>query len=312
MAGALPDVSAIDTATGTTGVVLGVVRDHPSLLAFPAVAVVSSTLAFLPLLWGVTRAVEAVVGALQTSFGFHPVPVTLVLAYPAAAAFIAGLTVVVATCNVGIAAAMARLVRGESPSVPGGFAAGLRALPHVLVYAALVGVVGAVAAFNRYRSTRQGRRRRFTRLFGTSYTALTYLVGPAVVVDGASPRGMFRRSEAAMTAAFGEDPMVSMGILRGVATLFAVPFLLSQVALIGHMVLGSLGPGTAELPGWTDEPVVLAAIAGSLWVGIVLGSGLAAVAKTPLYVAIREDRERVPLLGLGREAMVWDAAGEDE
>lgn len=277
----------------TTRATLSVVRAHPRLLAFPAVALLATAAGFPFLLVGTVRGIEVATAALGSLLGWYALALVPVLLYVGVGVLVAGLTAGVTFCNLGVVHATHRLIRGDPPSVLRGFAAAARATPHVLAYAALVGSVGALAALARRRSasTRRDRRRTFARVTGQPYSALTYLLGPAVVVDGASPAGMFRRSATVLTERFGEDPVVSMGVLQGVATVGAIPFVASQVALVGH----ALATGGA-VPAWTENLPVLGGIVGTLWVGIVLGSALAAVAKTALYVAIEADRERAPLV----------------
>jgi hypothetical protein len=284
-------------------------RHDRRLLAFPALAAVGSVALLPAAAWLgahlVRLAVEALLAAgaadlVPAGWDYPPALVLLAVAFLlATASMLAVATAVVAWCNLGLAAATDALRRGERPSLSHAVAAATWRLPHALVVGVLVGGT-LLVPWLAERSTRDRHRWRFARLFGGTYSAARVLAGPAAVLDGASPVGMFRRSHALLAARFDTPVMVRIGAVQRYG---AMGFAASLAALVATTVLALL---TGASPSaWLDRAPVAVAVASPLWVGVVYGSAVGAVLETLLYVALREGHDRVPLV----DVPVDDAVG---
>jgi hypothetical protein len=60
------------------------------------------------------------------------------------------------------------------------------------------------------------------------------------------------------------------------------------------------------VPDWLTHPAVLVGAVGPLLLGFVYGSAVGTVVKTLLYVALREDCDRLPVVNLPVERVVDD------
>lgn len=266
-------------------------RRERSLLLFPAVALVTTvviTAVFLQSLATVgatvTRAVASVVDA-------SPITLVLLAFYCLVGAWLAGVAAVITFCNAGLVHCTAQVVEGEEPSVASGFAAAVRTLPQVLVFAGLVGAIGTAVALAERRSALL--RKALAVVAGGSFAVLSFFVLPAAVLDGHGPASMFRRSVELVGERFSETATITLGVVPAVGTAFSLPVILLQVPIVVDALLG-LHVFRSLLQ---DNVFVLGGIPALLmWTGVVAGTSLAAVAKAVLYVSARDDHDEVPLL----------------
>lgn len=266
-------------------------RRERSLFVFPAVALVA-TLALFPVFLasfgtvgpGLARALASVVDA-------GPFALVMASFYGLVGAWMASVAGIVTFCNAGLVHCTAQVVDGEEPSVAAGFHAALWTVPQVLTYAALVGALGLVVALLERRSTLL--RKLSTLVVGGSFAVLTFFVLPAAVLDGHGPVAMFRQSVALVSERFSETAVVALGVVPAVGTAFSIPVMLLQISIIVDVLLG------VELfrSLLRDHIFVLGGVpALLLWTGVIAGTSLAAVAKTVLYLSVRDEIESVPLL----------------
>ncbi|WP_435348757.1 DUF6159 family protein [Haloarchaeobius sp. HRN-SO-5] len=266
-------------------------RDHPRLGWFPALGVGGSLLVWLGFFLVFRPLTRAVGVALIETVGLDPLSAFTFGLYASTLLLFSALATVVLFTNAGLVACTARLVDGEPVSIGAGVADAFRALPQLVVLAVLTGAVGLVVALLERRTERLGTV--FAATVGTSYVALTFFVTPAAVLDGAPTVEMFRESASMVRSNVGDVAAVHLGVVPVVGTLFSIPLFVMQFAVAVDMAVG-----TKQLPALLEQHVVvLGGIpALSMWVGLVLGASLAAVAKTATYVAIVEDRSSVPVL----------------
>lgn len=274
-------------------------RRHGRLRAFPlagaAGAALAAPLALRAAQFAGLMTVALLLRALPDAHPFALVPVA---AYPA---FAAGVTVVslpVLFCNAALIHGVDQVRRGNDPSLRAAFAAAARSLANVAALALVVGLTLALGGVTERKAGRTGPGP-VGRTFGSSFTALTYLAGPAAVLEGASPRGMVRRSRALLEGRFGRAPTVDSGPLKRYLFVGLVPVMVVQVAFIVHVLL--TGETSAE---WLTHPAVMAVAAVPVWLSLVYGWAVAAVVKALLFVALRDGDDRLPLVNVPVERAV--------
>lgn len=279
---------------------LSIVRHNPRLVVFPMTAVVATIVVFPALLWSITRSLQAVSATLA---GMFPVALPLVLApalYVGIAASVAILASLLAIANAGIVQVTLDLIEGRSVSLRSGLAGAITNAPTMLIYGLFAGFVGLPAAIMERRSGGRGRYV-FAAVAGETYTGMTYLLGPVAVDQRLTATGTLYRSARLLRAELGTHPVVSLTVLENVTIVAALPLVVVQTLLLAE-VFGNFGllaglPGDALVTGFGLALAVL-------WVGVVAAMSLAAIAKTALYVAIRDDLDVLPLLDVPVEAAV--------
>lgn len=301
--GRLPQVTASGPVHRAASRLL---RRERRLLTVPAVAAVGSV-AVIPAarvgsqVFSVLFAVlvEAVGGTFFAIWGetWGTLYLAIVPYLAGVAVVLAAVTAVVAWCNLGLVAATDAVRRGEEASLVRAMAMATLRLPNALVVGVLVGGT-LLLPWLAERSTRDRHRWRFARLFGGTYTAARFLVAPAAVLDGAGPVDAFRRSHGLLADRFGSPVMVRIGAVRRYG---AVGFAVSLAAALGVSVVALLAGASPSV--WLGRDAVVVAVLAPLWVGVVYGSAVGAVVKALLYVALRDDHERLPVV----DAPVADA-----
>ena len=285
---------AHDDGTSVLRATLATARDSPRLLVFPVFAVVATIVVFPLLLWSITRSLEAAGTALVSVV---PLALPVVLApvlYLAIAASIAVLSSLVAFANVGVAQLTSDRIQGRPVTVRSGVAAALRQAPTVLFYGVFAGLVGLLGVVMERRSGSRGRYA-FAALAGETYAAMTYLLAPVAVGENLSSTGTLYRGARLLRDRFGDHPVLSFTILENVTIVAALPLVAVQTLLLAE-VFGNFGLFSG-LPGDALVFVVGFSLV-VLWSGVVFAMALAAIAKTALYVAIVEETDDLPLLGI--------------
>lgn len=266
---------------------LGLLRAHPRLLAFPALAVASATVALgaaFVAFFGNT----ATIARLYVRLGGPVGAARTVLAYLAFLLFFAVGAVVVVWWNAALAYCTRQAVRGAPVSVRAGLRAALLATPVLLVHGVAVAAFGTLVAFAERNFDLAARLVAW--LLGAAYATLSVFVVPVAVFEGESVRGAYSRSARLVARRFGDVTTVTFGVFRVVGFVFAIPFALSQVLLIAAMVtrnealLGLVGLLLGEHILLVGGPIVYL-----LGVGVVVGSAFATVTKVALYVEIVDD-----------------------
>lgn len=163
------------------------------------------------------------------------------------------------------------MIRGETPSLKGGLAAGWRVKKEILVW----GVVSSV--FGILVELLESSDRRFAWVVSTllqgSWAVLTFFVVPVILFTDAGVGGMFERSAQTFRDVWGESMTASLGI----DLLSALAFVATIVAMVVlAALLGSVGGGV--LLG-----VIFLAGVLSLFALLVARAAAHAVAKTALY-----------------------------
>jgi hypothetical protein len=271
-----------------TRAALSVFRAHPRLVAFPA-AGLALTLALLPAaLWLATRGVARATVVVVRATGAPQTPVLALLLYLGLALGVGALAATLGATNAALAHAVDGVVEGEAVAPVAAVRAALGVVPALLAYGALAGLVGLFAA-PLERGTRS--RGLFAAVAGTSYSALTYLLGPVAVLERASPQAALWRGADLLERRFGPAPVPSLGVLLDGAVVGAVPLVVVQTLLLVDAVAGT---GFAEFvvatPGVVAVPLAL------FWAGVVVGTAAGTVGRTALYRALADGRESLPLL----------------
>lgn len=267
---------------------LRVIVAHPRLLVVPTVTTIAGVLVFLPLLWGLNRGGRWVLTIALQTFGpvaLAGIPVVFALA---AWVFLSVYAALVLLNSAVIIACTRRMLDGEQVTLTSGVRAAAGVAPQVLVFALAFGVIGLVLAAVERGSDWLGDL--VAGVLGASVAVGTFFVLPAAVLDGTGPRESFRRSVEIVRASFAETAVLSLGIVPATVTLFALPWV---VAVLGVPLVGV---ERANVLIETDPLLYGGVPVLSLWVGVIAGTSVGAVAKTGLYVAVGEDRESVPLL----------------
>jgi hypothetical protein len=292
------EITALSRGRAVSKLGFSVFREHPKLLVFPLVSLVGSALSVAGLyasgsellLWFVSDVIEFAF----VSFGLDAV--AAVLAYATFGFFVAVWTLVVGAANAALVRCTAQHVEGAPVRLRDGVEAAWRAKWTLLAFALLNGLVGvAVVALER---SSDGVGDLVASLLGVAYGAVTVFVLPAAVLDGTGPVASFRRSVTLLTREFGDVAFVSLGVLQYVVSLFAIPFLLTQVLFISDMVFGTAFVDVLfEYTLWWGVPMAV-----SLAVGFVLGFNVAAVVKTALYLDLA-GADPVPMVEAERDEL---------
>lgn len=190
--------------------------------------------------------------------------------------------------NAVLAAYTSRLLTDDGPGIAPSVAVATRRLPQLVVHALVWGLFGFVLGLlERHKQSGDGTAvARY--LFGASFRLATFFVVPGVVVDDVPARRMYQHSIGVVEERFGDTAVIALGIFTLFTAVGAVPFILTQVWLIGSMLLIESGVapalGNAMIETLRAHTPLLGGVAvvafGLLY---VVGSAYATVAKTALY-----------------------------
>lgn len=282
-------LSALRSGLGRARASLGIVRAHPRMLVVPAAAVVAGVVAFLPLLVAVRAGARWLLTA-APALGVDAVAAYPVVAYLSAWAFLSVYAAVLLFAGAALVHCTRQVVDGEPVSLTAAARATARVAPQVLAFAAVLGAVGVALAAVERTSDWVGDL--VASVLGASVAVTTFFVVPAAVLDGAGLVEAVRLSVETVRRSFGETAVLSLGVVSATVTAFAVPWMVAVLAVpfVGAERMSALVEADPLLYGGVP--------ALSLWVGLVAGVSLGAVAKTGLYLAVRDGRESVPLLGV--------------
>lgn len=156
---------------------------------------------------------------------------------------------------------------GGDPSLRSALAGAARHLGPIAAWSVVAAVVSTVLRAIEERSGLIGRL--VVGVIGLAWTLVTFLVLPAIVIEGVGVRDAFRRSTELFKGTWGERVAANVG--------FGLLWLVGVLPAVALVVLAS----------FSGSPVVIGAAAGLAVVGlIVLGviiSGLSGVFQTALY-----------------------------
>ena len=241
---------------------LGVVRDHPILLVFPALGGLSALafwILFLVPLW------------ISGLFGSGVEFVVLVVLY--------FLTTFAATFfTTALVFAVNQAFHGEEPQLGESLRAAWQRKGAILVWSAVAGTVSAI--LKKLQESNNPLARLFTSMFAVGWTVMTFFIVPVIAFEDVTARSMFSRSARTFRDTWGE----SIGVGLGVTLIqVVIGFLGVVVAVASAVVIGAIVPVAGLVLG-----IVL--VAGALVGTYLLGQTIWAITKTALYVYAAEER----------------------
>ena len=241
---------------------LGVIRDHPKLLVFPAMGALSS-LAF----W-IVFLVPLLVANL---FGSGVEFVVLFVLY-----FVTTFTATFFTA--GLVFAVNQAFHGEEPSVKASLNAAWQRKGPILVWSAIAATVSVI--LKKLEESNSAVVGILSSLFALGWSVMTFFMVPVIVFEEVTVTSMFRRSAETFRETWGE----SIGVGRGVTRIqFLVGIVGVAIAVVLALALGAIVPVAGLVLG-----VFL--VGGALVLTYLLGQTVWGITKTALYVYAAEDR----------------------
>ncbi len=241
---------------------LAVVREHPTLLVFPALGAVATIcfwVAFLVPLW-----IAGLVGS-----GLEIVVLFLLyfLTTFAATFFTASLVF-----------AVNQAFHDEEPDLGESMRAAWRRKGAIFVWSAIAATVSVI--LKKLQESNHAFARILSSLFAVGWTVMTFFIVPVIVFEDVTAKSMFTRSGETFRQTWGE----SIGVGLGVTLL---QFLIAIVGVVASLVVAAglflLAPPVGVAAGVI---LVLTVIIGTYLVGQTIW----AITKTALYVYAAEER----------------------
>lgn len=236
-----------------------VLREEPSLVAFPTAAGIAGAFYILLTIGGTTLLSRTITA--PTVFFLAAIAY---LASAVTASFFAGAMVWNAR----------EVFRGEDPTIKKGLAAAWRNKWPLFAWGIIAAIVGLGLRLMERSDNLVAQIAAY--LFSVAWGILTYFVVPVVVFEDTSVRGMFERSGALFKDTWGETIGAGFGV--GIITL-----LFTMTGLAGAVIVYLIFSGSiiGILGGISIGGIVLL-------VAVLGGTTLAGVAKTALYVFATE------------------------
>ncbi|WP_255192684.1 DUF6159 family protein [Natronobeatus ordinarius] len=241
---------------------LGVIRDHPKLLVFPAMGALSS-LAFwivflLPLV-------------IAQFFGSGIEYVVLFFLY-----FVT--TFMATFFTAGLVFAVNQAFHGEEPSVREGLQAAWQRKGPILVWSAIAATVSVI--LKKLEESDHAAVRILSSLFALGWTVMTFFMVPVIVFEEVTVKSMFTRSAETFRDTWGE----SMGVGLGVTLIQVLMGIVGvAIAVVLSLVIGAIVPVAGIVLG-------IFLVGGALVLTYLVGQTVWAITKTALYVYAAEDR----------------------
>ena len=241
---------------------LGVIRDHPKLLVFPAMGALSS-LAFwivflLPLV-------------IAQFFGSGIEYVVLFFLY-----FVT--TFMATFFTAGLVFAVNQAFHGEEPSVREGLQAAWQRKGPILVWSAIAATVSVI--LKKLEESDHAAVRILSSLFALGWTVMTFFMVPVIVFEEVTVKSMFTRSAETFRDTWGE----SMGVGLGVTLIQVLMGIVGVgIAIVLSLVIGAIVPVAGIVVG-------IFLVGGALVLTYLVGQTVWAITKTALYVYAAEDR----------------------
>ena len=243
---------------------LGVIRDHPKLLVFPALGGLASLafwIVFLVPLW--------IAGLIGTGLEF----IVLFMLY-----FLTTFTATFFTAS--LVFAVNQAFHGEEPDIKESMQAAWDRKGPILVWSAVAATVSVI--IKKLEESNSSITRILTSIFALGWTVMTFFIVPVIVFEDVTVKSMFTRSAETFRDTWGE----SIGVGMGVTLIQVVVGIVSVgIAVVLALLLGAVVPVAGLLLG-------IFLVGGALVMTYLLGQTVWGVTKTALYVYAAE--ERVP------------------
>ena len=268
-----------------TGIVLskdslGVIRNHPELMAFPLVSGAAG-LAFLVVFLGTTF---GLIGVSTDGAG-------LVILF----AVYLGTTFISSFFAAGLVHQTRAALRGDDPSLRGGLERAWQARRPLFVWSLISATIGVI--INAVENADSRIARIVGALFSVAWTLLTFFIIPVIVFEEQDTRGMFSQSAGTFKQTWGETPISLIGV-QVVAWITLLPFILAAFLVASASVL-----------------LTVALVLAGLLASFLLSQTLQGVVKTVLYLyatdgAEPEEFDNVDLQGLAGDEPTRSSATE--
>lgn len=244
---------------------LGVIREHPKLLAFPALSGVATAAFFLAFYVGVF-ATGALVGGAGFEAGL----------FVALAAVYFATTFVASFFTAALVAAVNDALHGREPTIRGGMRAAWAKKAPIAVWSAIAAVVSLIV--RQAERSNSPLARITSGFFALGWTVTTFFIVPVIVFEDVSVTEMFSKSAGTFRDTWGETLGAGLG-LGVVQLLLAVAAV--ALAVVAFVVGSALSP---------DAGFGLAVLVGGLGllVAYLVGQTIRGVTKTVLYLFARE------------------------
>lgn len=241
---------------------IAVLRDHPSLMAFPALAALSSV-AF----WVVFLVPLLVADLIGTGAEL----IVLFIVY-------LGTTFLATFFTASLVFAVNQAFHGEDPDLRESMRAAWRRKGAIFVWAVVAATVSLI--LKRIQESDSSLSRIAASIFAVGWTVATFFVVPVIVFEEVTVRSMFTRSADTFRGTWGE----SIGVGLGISLL---EFVGATVGIVTALVVAGLI--------WLVAPLAGVGIGIVLVVGVLVGTHLVGqtiwgITKTALYVYAAEDR----------------------
>ena len=241
---------------------LAIVREHPTLLVFPALGAISA-LAF----WTVFLVPLWIGGLIGSGVEYVVLFVLYFLTTFAATFFTASLVF-----------AVNQVFHGEEPKLTESMRAAWRRKGAIFVWSAVAATVSVI--LKKLQESDNAVARLLSSVFAVGWTVLTFFVVPVIVFEDVTATSMFSRSAETFRDTWGE----SVGVGLGVTLIqFAVAIVGVVVAVAVALAVGAVVPVAGLAVG-----VFL--VAGVLVGTYLVGQTIWGITKTALYVYAAEER----------------------
>ncbi|MBN2023456.1 MAG: hypothetical protein JW809_11770 [Pirellulales bacterium] len=166
--------------------------------------------------------------------------------------------------NSALIACVMQVLNGEQPTIQSGLAVAARRLPQITGWALVSALVGVALRAIENSNKRAGEL--IAGLLGTAWTAMTFFVIPAIVLEGVGPVEAVRRSLGTLKSTWG--------------TALVGNFSLGLVGLVVLLPLYLVAVGLAVLGMMSGSPVAAAVAFGFAAIVFVLASAVSSAAGT--------------------------------
>lgn len=247
----------------------GTIWNNKSLLVFPVISALASLVVLASFAGGIWA--SGLIEWVETVDGTKAHLANEALGYVVAFAFYFVSYFTIVFFNVGLTSCALKAVRGEATSVGDGLGLAMQRLPQIAGWAALSAVVGVILRAIENAHEKAGQF--VAMIIGSAWTALTYFVVPALVVEGVGPIDAVKSSASTLKKTWGEA-LVGNFSLGLISSLIMLPLLIAFFAL-GFVVAGMNNP--------TLLLVVIAAGVLTVMLASVFASAADVVFKALLY-----------------------------
>ncbi len=243
---------------------LGVIRDHPKLMVFPALGALAALAFWLALL------LPLVIAGLVGSGAEYVVLFVLYFLTTFSATFF----------TASLVFAVNQAFHGEEPELGESMRAAWQRKGAILVWSAIAATVSVI--LKKLQESNNLVATIVSSLFAVGWTVMTFFIVPVIVFEEVTVRTMFTRSAQTFRDTWGESIGVGLGVTL-IQFVIAIGGIVA--AIVVAIVVGSIAPGAGLLIG-------ILLVVGVLIGTYLVGQTIWAITKTALYVYAAE--ERVP------------------